>query len=93
MSKNMKSFSRSQIFLSLFFVLLCTLFSQKAHAQSDKVTINRYNVAVKKVLNDIESQTKYLFIYGQEVNVTRKVTVKVKNQPLNKVLNLIFDGL
>lgn len=92
MSKNMKSFSQPKIFLSLFFALLCTLFSQRVHAQVGKVTINRQNVAVKTVLNDIESQTHYLFIYGQEVNVSRKVTLKVKKQPLNKVLSLLFDG-
>lgn len=92
MCKNMKSFSQSQIFLSLFFALLCALFSLDVHAQSDKVTIKRYNVAVKTVLNDIESQTHYLFIYGQEVNVSRKVTVNVKNQPVSKVLHLLFGG-
>ena len=92
MCKNMKSFSQSQIFLSLFFALLCALFSLDVHAQSDKVTIKRYHVAVKTVLNDIESQTHYLFIYGQEVNVSRKVTVNVKNQPVSKVLHQLFGG-
>mgnify|MGYP002969088084 FL=1 len=92
MCKNMKSFSQSQIFLSLFFAFLCALFSLDVHAQSDKVTIKRYHVAVKTVLNDIESQTHYLFIYGQEVNVSRKVTVNVKNQPVSKVLHLLFGG-
>ena len=88
----MKSFSQSQIFLSLFFALLCTLFSLDVHAQSDKVTISRRHVTVKTVLNDIESQTHYLFIYGQEVNVSRKVTVNVKNQPVSKVLHQLFSG-
>ena len=92
MCKNMKSFSQSQIFLSLFFALLCTLFSLDVHAQSDKVTISRRHVTVKTVLNDIESQTHYLFIYGQEVNVSRKVTVNVKNQPVSKVLHQLFSG-
>lgn len=45
---------------------------------------------MKQILNDIEAQTNYLFIYGQDVNVAREVSVNVKEQPVNSVLNKIF---
>ncbi|MDR1602531.1 MAG: secretin and TonB N-terminal domain-containing protein, partial [Tannerella sp.] len=51
------------------------------------MTLNRQNVLLSAVLDDIERQTDYLFIFNNEVNINRRVSVKVKNQPVSGVLD------
>ena len=58
-------------------------------AQSAKVTLNRTETPVRTVLNDIEKQTDYLFVYNNN-QLDFNVTVNVDNQPVNVVLNRIF---
>lgn len=44
-------------------------------------------------MTEIESQTDYLFIYNNQVDVNRKVSVKVKNEPVSAVLrNILKDS-
>lgn len=58
-------------------------------AQTTKVTLNRTETPVQTVLNDIEKQTDYLFVYNNN-QLDFNVTVNVENQPVNTVLNRIF---
>ncbi|MDR1406758.1 MAG: TonB-dependent receptor [Tannerella sp.] len=47
---------------------------------------------LSEVLDDIEQQTSYLFIFNNEVNVGRKVSVKVKNESVSGVLDKLLVG-
>lgn len=88
----MKSIHHLQFFLALLMTILFLAMPQSSFAQSGKVTIKRNNATIKQVLNDIEAQTNYLFIYGQDVNVGQKVNINVKKQAVSKVLNTVFKG-
>ena len=59
------------------------------YAQNAKVTLNRTETPVRTVLNDIEKQTDYLFVYNDN-QLDFNVSVKVENQPVSEVLNRIF---
>ncbi|MDR0756890.1 MAG: SusC/RagA family TonB-linked outer membrane protein [Tannerella sp.] len=54
------------------------------------MTLNRQNVLLSAVLDDIERQTDYLFIFNNEVNINRRVSVKAKNQPVSGVLDKLL---
>ena len=43
------------------------------------------------MLNEIERQTDYLFIYNDEVNTNEKVSVKAKQNAVAKVLNVLLE--
>ena len=58
-------------------------------AQTAKVTLNRTETPVRTVLNDIEKQTDYLFVYNNN-QLDFNVTVNVEDQPVNVVLNRVF---
>jgi hypothetical protein len=74
-------------------MMMFLFFSFEANAQTEKVSLKFKNVAVEKVLNAIESQTSYRFLYNKsEVDVARKVSLSVKNQPLSRVLSDLFTG-
>lgn len=44
------------------------------------------------VLNEIENQTNYLFIYSNDINVKRPVSINVNAKAVNSVLAKLFAG-
>ena len=50
------------------------------------------NVGLNKVLEEIESQTDYLFIYNSQINVNKLVTIKANKQTVSKVLDQILQN-
>lgn len=81
--------------ITTFLLLVCVFctFAENTHSQNARVSINKINVQLETVLNEIEHQTDYLFIYNNQVNVNKKVSLKAKNQPVSKVLEeLLADS-
>lgn len=75
----------------LFFCSFCAL-AGTASSQTAKVTIKKANVTLLDVLNEIEHQTNYLFVYSNDVNVKRPVSIHVTNETVSKVLSRLFSG-
>ena len=73
--------------ITLFLLFLCTFsaFAVDAHSQNARVTIHKVQVPLEDILNEIESQTDYLFLYTNEIDVDKKATVKVKRQEQSKM--------
>jgi hypothetical protein len=46
-----------------------------------------------EILNEIENQTDYLFIYNNSVDVEREASMKVQNQPVSEVLSSLFQNM
>lgn len=63
---------------------LCS-YAGTAHSQNAKVSIQMNQVKLDKVLNEIENQTDYLFIYNNQVNINKLTSVNVKNKTVAKV--------
>ena len=54
--------------------------------------MNSANVKLDKILNEIENQTDYLFIYNNQVDINKITSVKVKNEAVAQVLDKILSG-
>ncbi len=76
---------RTTIFL-LFTCVFCSM-AELSYTQNARVTINKRNATIKEILNEIEKQTDYLFIYNDEINANEKVSVKAKQETVSSVLN------
>ena len=78
--------------ISTFLLGACVFcsYAENSYSQNARVSINKNNTHLEEVLNEIESQTDYLFIYNNQVNVNRKVAVKVKTKPVSEVLDNLF---
>lgn len=62
-------------------------------AQSAKITLRLKNVTVEEVLTSIENQTEYRFLYNKDiVDVSRIVSISVKNELMTLVLDRLFKG-
>ena len=78
-------------FILLFTCVFCSM-AELSYTQNARVTINKRNVTLKEVLNEIESQTDYLFIYNNEVNTNETVSVKAKQQAVSNVLSVLLKN-
>jgi tonB-linked outer membrane protein, susC/ragA family len=67
-------------------------YAGNAHSQNAKVSIRMNNVKLDKILNEIENQTDYLFIYNNQVDINKITSVKVKNEAVAQVLDKILSG-
>jgi len=76
----------------LLFVSAFCLFAENTHSQNTKVTINQRNTQLENVLDEIETQTNYLFVYNKHVDVNRKVSIRETNVSLENLLESLFEG-
>ncbi|MEA1876075.1 MAG: SusC/RagA family TonB-linked outer membrane protein [Bacteroidota bacterium] len=81
---------RIKIFLVLFLSIApLALFGQ----QDTTVTIQKENVALKEILEDIQSESSFSVFYNKDLPVINKtVTVKVRNTSVAEVLDSILLG-
>lgn len=93
-----KRFRRKQFFrimkittLLLFMFIFC-LHAENSNSQNISVTIQENDARLENVLNEIEKQTDYLFIYNKYVNVNRKVSIDLNKSSLEEALKNLFDG-
>ena len=95
--KDMKKKSIRQskdLIIYLFTACLCFA-ADIVWAQSTpslRVTIDMRQVKMTQVMDEIEKQTQYLFIYDRNIGVDRLVTVQVQQRPVTEALAQMFDG-
>lgn len=95
-AKNRKKTHIQQIVRQAVPVSLCLaslLLAPGAYAQKAIVSIHKQNVKVIDVLNEIESKTKYLFIYDKRnIKTNDIVSVDMEQRTVADVLTQIFKG-
>jgi len=79
-------------FVMLFFVVF-QLQSATTYAQRTKSSITFSNASIEQVLNQIEENSDYVFLYNDKtINTHRIVSVNSKSGNIPEVLNEIFKG-
>lgn len=76
-------------------LLLVVMFNIRAntYAQKTKVDLELKNITVETVLETIEQKTDFRFIYKMtDVDLNRTISISVKNQTIDVVLNKLFKG-
>jgi TonB-linked SusC/RagA family outer membrane protein len=77
----------------ILFIFAGTAFATETYSQVMKVTVMADKISTGKVINEIEKQTDYLFVYNvNEVNLKRTVQVNAENKPVAEVLKEVFEG-
>ncbi len=80
--------------LTAIFVF-ATFFSMLAsnNGYSQAITLEEENITIVKVIDKIEATTKYRFVYNTKfVDLQRKVSIKLKDASIEKVLINLFDN-
>lgn len=81
-----------RIVTCLLLIGVFCLHAEHTRSQNARVSLNHNRTLLETVLNDIEAQTDYLFIYNKYVDVNRQVSILVKEQPVSEVLGQLFAG-
>ena len=81
---------------SLFIILISAMQSLavNAYAQNTRLTLDMKNSTVKEVLQQIEQQSEFYFLYNSElIDVQRKIDISVNNERIDEILSKVFsDG-
>lgn len=73
------------------FIFISGIFATEAASQTMKVSIVAKNISTRDLMQEIEKQTDYLFVYKKdEINLQRKVTVNATDKTVAEVLNQAF---
>ena len=78
----------------MFTLLILTVYNLPLHADTLKdlkISISMEDAPVKQVLNELERQSQLTFFYNSaQVNINRKVTIRLKNTSLDDALGYLF---
>lgn len=93
----MVPFMKILLIMKLVVVLICFSGLLRSmggtYAQGTKLTLNLENVAVKEVLQNIESQTEFSFMYDNtKIDVDRRVDVVAKEKTIDVILAQLFSN-
>ncbi len=81
--------------LIVFFTILSMsqVFAENSYSQNTKLTLELQDISIEKVLDEIENQSEFYFLFNQKlVDVDRKVDVSVKNVRIKNILKKLFKG-
>jgi TonB-dependent starch-binding outer membrane protein SusC len=81
----------SRIFLSVLFCFL--MFSANCFAQGKRVSLSCKEMPVSEALAQIERQSEYKLNFNYDELAQFKVTVNIKNEPIQNVIMVLIKGL
>lgn len=74
------------------FYLTLFLNATALQAQNSPISLHQNNVELETILNEIEKQTDYLFVYDNSIDVKQKISINVEKTALKDVLGQLFKG-
>ena len=79
---------------SLFLILsIGVSFAAESYSQNTYFTLETHNQTIKELFKEIESSSEYIFFYlDNTLDMNRKVSVKVKKQLVEDILDQVFTG-
>jgi TonB-linked SusC/RagA family outer membrane protein len=80
--------------LTLFLMVL-SVFSafSSSYAQKTKLNLKFQNSQIKEVLNEIENQSEFFFMYdNKQIDVERRVSLEVNSLNIDQTLQKLFEG-
>jgi TonB-linked SusC/RagA family outer membrane protein len=82
---------RLSVFIFVFFV--AQSYATMTYSQLTNLSLNMQSVRVIDVLNMIEDESEFFFLFNQKlVDVERRINVDVENEKIDKILKQVFEG-
>ena len=92
------AWKRKLVFVMRLTFSICLLsvlqsFAISTFSQNSKLSINQENISVESVIQLIEDETDYYFMYsGLVIDVKRTVNLKVNNKSVSEILDEVFKN-
>lgn len=88
-----KFFKKMRITLILLLIVISQVFALGTYSQNARLNLNYSNVTIAKVLDAIENQSEFFFMYeASKVDVNQIVTIVATNQTVPKILDQLFQN-
>ncbi|WP_276166445.1 TonB-dependent receptor [Zobellia alginiliquefaciens] len=82
---------KMKISMLFMFMVLFTMQAKTSYSQVTKISLDLNNVSVERIIDEIESQTEFHFVYQiKDVDLKRVISVKAKKETVPQILNRIF---
>ncbi len=89
----LKSIHIMRISIFLLFALIFQLHAENSYSQEASINLSMRNATVEQVLDKIEYDTDYKFLFtDKSVNVKRRVNVDMNTNDIAEILKTIFKG-
>ena len=62
------------------------------NSQNARVSIHKTDVPLEEILNEIEHQTDYLFMYSNNIDVKERTSIRVSEKPVSEVLKKLLGN-
>jgi len=78
--------------LILLFLTAFQLFADDSYSQNAKLTLNLKDVPIENVLDEIENQSEFYFLFNYKlVDVERHVDISAENESISTIMASLFD--
>lgn len=80
--------------ICLFFLLIsvASVNASVSYSQNTRLTLNLQNATMKELLNEIESQSEFIFVfYDNALDLKQKVSIKADDQTVEKILEKVLE--
>lgn len=82
-----------KLFLAFIFIGMLQAFAGESYSQSARISLAVKDASIEEVLNEIESQSEFYFLFNQKlIDVNREVDLTVENVAIKDVLAQLFDN-
>ena len=89
----LKAFRVMRITLFLILVLSLQTFANEAYSQKTRLSLDATNQKLVNVLDEIEDQTEFYFLYNEKlIDTQREVSINVHNKKIDEILDELFVG-
>ncbi len=77
----------------LMVIVLCLFSAEKALSQRKLLNLNFSNVNIEEVLNEIEKQSDFYFLYNQDlIDTKQQVQINISSGSIEEILNTLLAG-
>lgn len=88
-----KIFMKLKIFVFIILTSITSSFGAITYSQMTKITLEMKNKSLETVMDEIERQSEFYFIFNQkQIDVTRIVDISENNELIADVLKDLFEG-
>ena len=94
-----RSIRKSKLLVAMkatIFILLISItqvFAVDSYSQTTRLSLSMQNSSIKTIIEEIEQQSEFFFIYDAAVvNVEKQVSVSFENETIEGILNDVFDN-
>lgn len=82
----------AKITIAFLFAFILSIHAENNGSQNRTVSIYKNNVYLNEIIEEIEKQTNYLFIYNNQVETDLKASLSVNNESIEHALNKLLQN-